>query len=267
MARFLKRKNANSKLGQNSDSDEGPGMSGGQKKAKTMSLRQCSRRRLSFRFTFTEQRRHRLGCAKCHLQTKHLSRQNKNADRRVRLREHTEKRVILMGRTTKGCCCKGCHMLLNSQPNLKSPTLWSSFILAACKATARCPALMQLKEQPKSRSQIRRLADVLMTCLLTVKEFFWKAQPSAGNLHCNLMILQILVDILNSWPMCVLWMEMPSEKTSYFASLCQKKNKRRRFFSGHIQDKFILNEEDSSGKTAVMEPQPWPGEPKALLQS
>ena len=44
MEKFLKRKNANSELGpgQNSDPDEGPSMTGGQKKANTVSSRQYS---------------------------------------------------------------------------------------------------------------------------------------------------------------------------------------------------------------------------------
>lgn len=73
-------------------------------------------------------------------------------------------------------------------------------------------------------------------------------------------------DILSSWPMCVLWMEMPLEKTSYFVRHCQKKQQERKFFGSNRN---ILTREDLRGKIAqvfaLMELQPWSGTPKASL--
>lgn len=97
MDEFLKRKNADSELdpGQNPDPDEGPSMSGGQKKAKTSSkvsgARQYNENYLSFGFTFTGDAKaptplclyvvkNSQCCGpsqlKLHLQTKHPSLQN-----------------------------------------------------------------------------------------------------------------------------------------------------------------------------------------------
>lgn len=55
MEKFLRRENANAEQGpgQNSDTDEGPSMSGQKKKDKTVSSRQYSKGYLSFGFTFT----------------------------------------------------------------------------------------------------------------------------------------------------------------------------------------------------------------------
>ena len=63
-----------------------------------------------------------------------------------------------------------------------------------------------------------------------------------GNLHYSLMSLRTLVTMLNFWPLCVLWMETPSEKTSGFA-----KTTREEIFWSHQN---ILGKEDLRGKTA-----------------
>lgn len=98
--KFLKRKNADSELDprQNPDPDEGPSMSGGQKKAKMSSkvsgARQYNESYLSFGFIFSRD-------ATAPTPTKHPSLQNKNVGYFVRLHEHTEKQATFMRKTTK----------------------------------------------------------------------------------------------------------------------------------------------------------------------
>lgn len=81
----------------------------------------------------------------------------------------------------------------------------------------------------KSLSETIQLPDILITCLQ--KMLFWKRNALVGNLHCNLT----LVDMFNSWPMCFLWIERPSEKTFYFAKHCHKKTTGEEIFSGRFR--------------------------------
>ena len=88
---------------------------------------------------------------------------------------------------------------------------------------------------------------------------------SVGNLCCNLMNLWKLADILSSWPICILRMEIQFKKICYSESHCQKKQLEMIFFGSHQN---ILTREDLPGKLAqvfaLMELQPRSGAPKAL---
>ena len=160
----------------------------------------------------------------CHLQLKRPSLENKPADYFLRLIKHTEKQVSFMTKVVKinakalKASFQAAELVVKSK---KLHTIAESLILPACKAIVKeilGPDTVQevTKVLPSDNTISRRIDDMSVDIETIVLE-----KIHIGK-HFSLQ-LDKYTDInknvqLFYWPTCVLWMEIPSGKTFYFAN-------------------------------------------------
>ena len=158
---------------------------------------------------------------KRHLQLKHLSLENKPADYFLRLIEHTEKQVTFMNKAAKinETAVKVSFQVAEFVVKSKKPhTIAELLILPACKAIVKemlgLDAVQEVTKVLLSNNTIsRRIDDMSVDIKIIVLE-----KIRIGK-HFSLQ-LDEYTDISKNvqlLPTYVLWMEILSGKTSYFA--------------------------------------------------
>ena len=159
---------------------------------------------------------------KRHLQLKHPSLENNPADYFLRLIKHTEKQVSFMNNAVKinEKALKASFQVAELVVKSKKPhTIAESLILPACKAIVKemlgPDAVQEVTEVLLSDNTISRHIDDISVHIETIV---------LEKIHIGKHIspqLDVYTDISKNvqllWPTCVLWMEIPSGKTSYFA--------------------------------------------------